>query len=44
VVARFFDGLEVLEPGVVKVTQWRPESAMGAAGPTSLRGGVARKP
>jgi S-adenosyl methyltransferase len=44
VVARFFDGLEVLEPGVVKVTQWRPDSAMGAAGPTSLWGGVARKP
>jgi hypothetical protein len=44
VVARFFDGLEVLEPGVVKVTQWRPESAMQAQGPTSLWGGVARKP
>jgi O-methyltransferase involved in polyketide biosynthesis len=44
VVARFFGGLEVLEPGVVKVTQWRPESAMQAHGPTSLWGGVARKP
>jgi O-methyltransferase involved in polyketide biosynthesis len=44
VVARFFDGLEVLEPGVVKVTQWRPESTMAAEGPTSLWGGVARKP
>jgi S-adenosyl methyltransferase len=44
VVAGFFDGLEVLEPGVVKVTQWRPESAMRAQGPTSLWGGVARKP
>ena len=44
VVARFFDGLDLLEPGVVKVTEWRPESAIDAAGPTSLWGGVARKP
>jgi hypothetical protein len=44
VVARFFDGLEVLEPGVVKVTEWRPESVLEAQGPTSLWGGVARKP
>jgi len=44
VVASFFDGLELLEPGVVKVTEWRPESAMQAEGPTSLWGGVARKP
>src|SRR5208282_4826909 len=26
VVAEFFAGLDVLEPGVVKVTEWRPES------------------
>jgi O-methyltransferase involved in polyketide biosynthesis len=44
VVAQFFDGLDLLEPGVVKVTEWRPESAMQAEGPTSLWGGVARKP
>ena len=44
VVAGFFDGLDVLEPGVVKVTQWRPESELEAEGPTSLWGGVARKP
>jgi O-methyltransferase involved in polyketide biosynthesis len=44
VVAEFFDGLEVLEPGVVKVTQWRAESATQADGPTSLWGGVARIP
>jgi hypothetical protein len=43
-VARFFDGLELVEPGVVKVTQWRPASAVEAGGPTSLWGGVARKP
>jgi hypothetical protein len=43
VVTQFFDGLEVLEPGVVKVTEWRPESGLQAEGPTSLWGGVARK-
>jgi O-methyltransferase involved in polyketide biosynthesis len=43
VVARFFDGLELVEPGVVKVTQWRPESRLAAQGPTSLWGGVGRK-
>jgi hypothetical protein len=44
VVAQFFGGLDLLEPGVVKVTQWRPEYAAEAEGPTSLWGGVARKP
>jgi hypothetical protein len=44
VVARFFDGLELVDPGVVKVTQWRPASRVEAEGPTSLWGGVARKP
>jgi len=43
VVTGFFDGLELLEPGVVKVTEWRPRSEMEAKGPTSLWGGVARK-
>jgi S-adenosyl methyltransferase len=44
VVEQFFDGLDLVEPGVVKVTQWRPDSAVEAEGPTSLWGGVARKP
>jgi hypothetical protein len=43
VVAEFFAGLDVLAPGVVKVTEWRPESETEAAGPTSLWGGVGRK-
>ena len=43
VVASFFDGLDLLEPGVVKVTEWRPRSEIEAEGPTSLWGGVARK-
>ena len=44
VVASFCDGLDRIDPGVVKVPEWRPESAVEADGPTSLWGGVARKP
>jgi hypothetical protein len=44
VVARFFDGLDLADPGVVKVTRWRLASRVEAEGPTSLWGGVARKP
>ena len=43
VVTQFFDGLELLEPGVVQVTDWRPDPEDDAGGPTSLWGGVARK-
>jgi O-methyltransferase involved in polyketide biosynthesis len=44
VVAEFFGGLELLPPGVVKVTQWHAASQREADGPTSLWGGVGRKP
>jgi hypothetical protein len=47
-VLRFFDGLELVDPGVVLAHQWRPEAG---SGPTvlsdrqvSLYAGVARKP
>ncbi|SIO88020.1 SAM-dependent methyltransferase [Nocardiopsis sp. JB363] len=41
----FFDGLELLEPGVVPSTRWRPETLKtGAAPRTDMYGGVARKP
>jgi S-adenosyl methyltransferase len=43
-VARFFDGLELVEPGMVWVQQWRPDTAAEAASPAALWGGVARKP
>jgi hypothetical protein len=42
-VTKFFDGLELVEPGVVPVQQWRPASDEEAAAPASLWGGVARK-
>ena len=43
-VMRFFGGLELVEPGLVRVTQWRPETAAAAASPTALWGAVGRKP
>ncbi|WP_328661860.1 SAM-dependent methyltransferase [Nocardia salmonicida] len=40
-----FDGLEVVEPGVVSITQWRPETTeVGQVLPISAYGAVARKP
>jgi hypothetical protein len=42
--ARFFDGLELIEPGVVGVSKWRPDSDLVAAAPSSMWCGVARKP
>ncbi|MFZ0188390.1 MAG: SAM-dependent methyltransferase [Streptosporangiaceae bacterium] len=44
VVARFFADVDLVEPGVVKVTKWRPATPVEARGPTSLWGGVGRKP
>jgi hypothetical protein len=43
-VMRFFDGLELAEPGLTPVQKWRPDSAAEAALPCALWGGVARKP
>jgi hypothetical protein len=42
-VADFFDGVELVEPGLVRVSEWRPDSPEEAATPTILWGGVARK-
>ena len=42
-VTRLFDGLELVEPGVVRVSEWRPDSDLEAVSPTGLWGGVARK-
>jgi hypothetical protein len=43
-VTSFFTGLEMVEPGLVPITQWRPNSETEAKSPTALWGGVARKP
>ena len=42
-VTRFFDGLELVEPGVVQASKWRPSSEVEAASPAALWAGVARK-
>jgi trans-aconitate methyltransferase len=44
-VSRFFAGLDLVEPGVVPVTEWRPDSADDLDSPwLPIVGGVARKP
>ncbi|MGW3655398.1 SAM-dependent methyltransferase [Streptomyces sp. NPDC005151] len=42
----FFDGLDLADPGIAQVTQWRPEpgSASGTATSVDAYGGVGRKP
>jgi hypothetical protein len=42
--ARFFDGLDLAEPGIVGVSEWRPDNDLDAARPSSMWCGVARKP
>jgi S-adenosyl methyltransferase len=39
----FFDGMDLVDPGVVPVPQWRPASDLEAASPTVMWGGVGRK-
>jgi hypothetical protein len=45
-IERFFDGLELLDPGVVPCSQWRAEPAAGGGPPDPVDeyAGVARKP
>jgi hypothetical protein len=43
-VTGYFDGLELVPPGVVQISQWRPDSAYDSDLPAALWGGVARKP
>jgi hypothetical protein len=43
-VLRFFDGFDLLEPGLVQVPHWRPDGPVpGDAGKVWLAGGVGRK-
>jgi hypothetical protein len=43
-VARFFDGMDLVEPGAVQISKWRPRSELEALAPAAFWGGVARKP
>jgi len=40
-VTRFFDGLDLVEPGVVAVPRWRPASDLEARARSAMWGGVA---
>ncbi|MFB4299719.1 SAM-dependent methyltransferase [Actinomadura sp. NTSP31] len=42
-IAHYLDGLELVDPGVVPVTQWRPDSR-SASHNVACTGGVGRKP
>ena len=42
-VARFFDGTDLVQPGLVRVEEWRPEPATDTAGRSSLWCAVGRK-
>jgi hypothetical protein len=44
-VAEFFEGLEIVEPGLVHVADWRPDSSDDVQAPAMFEyGGVGRKP
>ncbi|MFD0658809.1 SAM-dependent methyltransferase [Thermocatellispora tengchongensis] len=44
-IARFLDGLELVEPGVVQIHEWRPDpNPFGASTPVNAWGGLGRKP
>jgi SAM-dependent methyltransferase len=44
-VLRFFDGFELVDPGVTWIAEWRPEPGTAPTGRQhSMRGGVGRKP
>jgi S-adenosyl methyltransferase len=42
-VAAFFDGLKLVDPGVVQASKWRPVNEAEAESPATLWAGVARK-
>jgi hypothetical protein len=40
----FFDGLDLVEPGVARCPEWRPDRPEDAAGKSTMWGGVGEKP
>jgi hypothetical protein len=42
-VARFFEGLEMVEPGLVRAPQWRPDASVEAQTQAALWAGLGRK-
>ncbi len=42
-VASFFAGLDLLEPGLVRIPEWRPASVSDSAARAQMWGAVGRK-
>jgi S-adenosyl methyltransferase len=42
-VTAFFDGLDLVEPGVIRCPEWRPDRPEDAAGKSTMWSGVAKK-
>ena len=42
-VAQFFAGTDLIDPGLVLVEEWRPESGTAAVGKSAMWGAVGRK-
>jgi hypothetical protein len=42
-VARFFDGLEMIPPGVTRIQEWRPAAELDAKRPAAMWGGIGLK-
>ena len=42
-VTAFFDGLRLVDPGVIRCPEWRPDRPEDAAGKSTMWGGVAEK-
>jgi hypothetical protein len=43
-VATFFTGLDLVDPGMVQASKWRPRNEAEATSPAALWAGVALKP
>jgi hypothetical protein len=43
-ISRFFDGLELVDPGLVNVTLWRPDRLSDTPRRSLIYGGVGLKP
>ena len=42
-VSRFFEGTDLVAPGVVRADEWRPDPGTGETGTSSWGGAVGRK-
>jgi hypothetical protein len=42
-IVRFFDGLDLVDPGIVQLQDWRPEPGRPGPGSVPALGGIGRK-